>query len=313
MSALALQILVVITFARTPPAEARDRNEQAAAAIETANAARAAGDIAAALEHYQRALELRPAAALHYNIAVCHHMLMSRAADSDPARERSRVAAIESYNRYLEERPEASDRVAVEKAILTLGGKPTSKPPFTVRRIRSNGSNGPRSTSAPTEEPSSAVEREAIGSQQARHSTGDNDDRSASAPTGALIERPPPAKEPPSPYSRGLFSVEAEVATLHPAPLGGSRLAAAPMLGPAITVGGLLGERKRVLLGAETAFSVQPAASSSKLTVSLWRLGFLSMVRFPLGSKRATIIAVGGQFGVGLESLHSSADPPLVQ
>jgi hypothetical protein len=85
------------------------------------------------------------------------------------------------------------------------------------------------------------------------------------------------------------------------------------MLGPAITVGGLLGERKRVLLGAETAFSVQPAASSSKLTVSLWRLGFLSMVRFPLGSKRATIIAVGGQFGVGLESLHSSADPPLVQ
>lgn len=106
--------------AASPPAD--ENKAKAKAAVKEAAAAFSAGDYATALEGFGRAMELRPSPKLHYNIAVCHFYLMQATEGDDAAFHKTK--AIESYQRYLEQRPDAPDRAEVEEVLESLGAEP---------------------------------------------------------------------------------------------------------------------------------------------------------------------------------------------
>lgn len=102
--------------------------KQAAAAVESAVRAFAAGDYERALAHFERAMALRPSPKIHYNIGVCHQQLMlaARARGDATAEAGQAAAAVEAFKAYLRDAPNAEDRLEVEAAIRDLGGAPVT-------------------------------------------------------------------------------------------------------------------------------------------------------------------------------------------
>lgn len=129
--------------------------KQAAAAVEAAARAFAAGDHARALAEFERAMALRPAPKLHFNIGVCHEELMLAARGrGDAAAERAHAsAAIAAFNAYLREVPGAEDRAAVEDRIRGLGGTPLTQPQLKPIPPSRPGSQAPADGSASASEP----------------------------------------------------------------------------------------------------------------------------------------------------------------
>ncbi|MFO0633442.1 MAG: hypothetical protein U0168_11375 [Nannocystaceae bacterium] len=102
--------------------------DDADAALRRAKAAAAKGDYTTALSEFELALRERDTAALHFNVAVCHHALMLERGTDDPAHEQHRLAAIAAYRKYLERAPAAEDRAAVEAIVRELGGDAVPEP-----------------------------------------------------------------------------------------------------------------------------------------------------------------------------------------
>jgi tetratricopeptide (TPR) repeat protein len=119
-----------------PPPE--DTATRAKAAVSAGREAASRRDFTTALERFEEALALRPAASLHFNIAVCHHNLMLAAAPGDEVYESHRRAAIESYGRYLDASPDAEDRASIEatmKELEELGGRPEAEDEWVIERL----------------------------------------------------------------------------------------------------------------------------------------------------------------------------------
>ena len=121
----------LVAPATTPPPVTDDARKAAARKLaEAASAAFAAGDYPAALARFEEAMALRPNPKLHYNLGVCHQRLTRQAAargDAD-AEARHADAAIDAFNAYLRDNPDAPDRAAVELLIRDLGGTPITQP-----------------------------------------------------------------------------------------------------------------------------------------------------------------------------------------
>lgn len=109
--------------AAQPGSTPEETKALAKAAVKQAATAFSEGDYAAALAGFDRAMQLRPSPKLHYNIAVCHFYLMQATADETKAAFH-KTRAIEAYQAYLEQRPDAADRQEVEEALDSLGAKP---------------------------------------------------------------------------------------------------------------------------------------------------------------------------------------------
>ncbi|MEE9385697.1 MAG: hypothetical protein V3V08_19985 [Nannocystaceae bacterium] len=101
--------------------DAEGGKRRASTLVEAGANAFAQGDYETAAARFRSAATLRPAATLHYNIAVCHHRLM-RSATQQEAQNLHADRAIEAYNRYLAARPDAPDRAEVTRLIENLGG-----------------------------------------------------------------------------------------------------------------------------------------------------------------------------------------------
>ena len=106
---LAILILSSV-LAASAPARADDTAEARSRFREGAELYRAK-QYREAISRFEEAYRLKPAAAIHYNVAQCREKLGEW------------PAAIRSYHDYLREAPEANDRAAVRAAIQKLEGR----------------------------------------------------------------------------------------------------------------------------------------------------------------------------------------------
>jgi hypothetical protein len=265
-----------------PVSEAELEAKAAAKAeVQTAVAAFEQGDYALALVHFEAAMALRPAPKLHYNIAVCHQRLSLQTDEPEP-RTRHREQAIDSYNRYLEQNPDAEDRGEVAAIVRELGGTPVvntpiKKPVFEGSGTPSEGGGeGPREGGEVTPEP---------------------------------VE-PPPSKPPPPPH-HGRFGVLLGLGI--GSSLIGNRDVAAPVLfNLDLHGGGFVGPKRRVLIAAQTSIYTGGYLRSDRLSFWGLHLGLLAEHQWVVARERLAI-GVGGLAGLASQSVAqgTNAAPPL--
>lgn len=214
----------------TAPAE-QDDKEAAVQAVARAREAAREGDFETALAEFERAQRLRPSPKLHYNIAVCHQRLVLRAREAGDQQAVKDLArrAVEAYQRYLEESPQAKDRSEVEAAIdelSALEGEPSTEDQTT------GGGEAPGTTSFHDE-------WEAL---EEKH-------RQAVQPEPSA---PAPKKKPEDKRLRGRIGLAGGAALVQPAKLAGNdRVEGLPGLGAGLYGGAYLGKRRRLNLGGE--------------------------------------------------------------
>ncbi len=236
---------------------------------------------------FEEALDLRPSAGLHYNIAVCHHRLMLSFEPQAPDYERHRAAAVDAYNRYLEQAPQAEDRYSVAGSVAELGGRPKVLDEWRIDPD-SRGAEPPplrdetnRLDPIVQPPPPAAVEPQP-------------------GPAGPRQPETPPATEPTAPLFRpvrpgfphGFASIGFAV-DLHGigALRDTSEVVTQPLIGPVIRVGGHLGDRRRWSIGGELQYTTQPSSTRSQHRLSTtvfsvlgeWSIGLGPAKRFDLG------------------------------
>ena len=254
-----------------------ERKRAAKAEVVLGSEAFSAGDYATALRHYEAAMAILPAPKLHYNIGVCHQRL-SLAAETPEARTLERDLAIESYNAYLEQNPQADDRLEVAETIRELGGTPVTMPDL---------------KSVFDSEAPSAVEPEAGDGEPEVEPTetepGPEPEREPE-PDPELEDRlqtPPP---PPPTHGRvginllGGYSPNLARAELVDAP----GLFAFEFYG-----GGMLGPRRRFLLSAYTQLYIGATLETGGFGLSGYSLGLLGQHNWVVG-KDKLLLGLGG-------------------
>jgi hypothetical protein len=272
-----------------PPQE-DEIKEAARAEVRAGSEAFQAGDYRAAIEHYEAAIALRPAPKLHYNIAVCHQRL-SLSAETPEERTRQRDLAIERYNAYLEQNPQADDRLEVAQTIRDLGGTPVTmpglKPVFEAKPEPSEG--GPVETPAdppidPAQEP--------------------------------LQEPPqqPPQQPPPYPH-HGRFGVLL-VGGFSPGLSNADAIDAPGLFALDLHGGGFVGKRRRFLLAAHTALFTGAALRPDGLSFYGYSLGLIGLQTWALGGvvgREAIQIGFGGLAALTGQGLNERVrvPPPL--
>jgi tetratricopeptide (TPR) repeat protein len=108
---LSSAIAAASTLSWQSPARAQDESSLALEIFEAGSAYYKQGSYDKALEQFEEAYRLDPLPELLYNIAQCHERLQQL------------PAAIDAYQRYLEQDPGAEDRQAVEQKIEKLQAK----------------------------------------------------------------------------------------------------------------------------------------------------------------------------------------------
>jgi hypothetical protein len=294
MIALLLASVSTASVARAAPPEAAPPAEdptKAAARNEVRAGSEAfqGGEYQAAIDHYEAAIALRPAPKLHYNIAVCHQRL-SLSAETPEERTRQRDLAIERYNAYLEQNPQAEDRLEVAQTIRDLGGTPATMPGLKpiFEDEPQDGETGEAPLDPPITDP----------------------------PIDTPIEPPagPTPKPPPYP-NHGRFGVLL-VGGFSPA-LSKARAVDAPiLLAVDLHGGGFVGKRHRFLLAAHTALFTGATLNPDGLTFYGYSLGLLGLQTWALGGvvgREVVQIGFGGLAaltGQGSNKRSQSAGAP---
>lgn len=281
--------------ASAPPASEKGSEDpaetEAKAAVAEGLRAAARGDCATAVTHFERALELRPAAGIHYNIGVCHHRAMMQAEPNSAEHDEARRAAIVAYNRYLEAAPEAPDRDEVERTVLALGGRPASL----AARWRVD------EVEAAPDETDPLPMRDDAG-----EDTALEDPSVSEVDTAAGPEFGP---TPPLPDQRdgararlgfgfvfGIVDMERLVDT--------DAVRTLPIVGGVIRIDGFLGPAKRLALGGDVVVYGQTATSRDAhvLTGGWADLGL--MYEHRVGAAKRLELGGGGFLGLGVQTLR---------
>ncbi|MCB9713954.1 MAG: tetratricopeptide repeat protein [Myxococcales bacterium] len=296
-SAIAMMIASASPAAVAAPSDA----DEAKAAIARAREATRAGDYQAALEHFEHALRLQPAAKLYFNIAVCHHRLLATETPGSPPYERHRAAAVESYNRYLQAAPDAKDADAVAEVVRALGGTPLSADdpePWSIELIE------------PDELPD-APGFDDEWSEDDGPPPSDSQTDSRPQPDGS----PPPTK--PTPPTRphgpvGRIGAYFPVLLGSPAQLAeGDEPDLLPMIGLGLRGNAFLGPKRALALGGELSLTSQPIDGESRHRLTGAILAILVESRHPVGRRGRIELGGGGSLGLVSQGLVYTGDAPL--
>jgi tetratricopeptide (TPR) repeat protein len=233
-----------------------------------------------AIEHFERALALRRAASLHYNIAVCHHNLMLEARDDPKAHEQHRQHAVDAYAEYLAQSPDAEDRASVERAIEELGGRPDADA-WVIERI----------------EPDDAPAALAL------HDDDDGDpDPSASGPT------PPRGPQPSSDFPLGRVGPFVPLVIANPLDLSRSNtMRLLPSIGLGVRGGAFVTRSRHLNVGGELWFTGQPVSLDRDVALLTGGLSFVAEYAYPIAENRVEL-GGGAGLGVALQSLRYRGD-----
>ncbi len=271
-----------------PPEQVDETKEAARNQVRLGSEAFQAGEYQTAIDHYEAAIALRPAPKLHYNIAVCHQRL-SLAAESPEERTRQRDLAIDHYNAYLEQNPQAEDRLEVAEIIRDLGGTPVTMPGLKDLEF------DPPSESEPTgETPTETPADTPID------------------PSAEPTTQPP--KPPPYPH-HGRFGISL-VGGFSP-DLRRARAVDAPgLFAVDFHGGGFLGPRRRFLLAGHATLFSGAALVADGLSFYGYSLGLLGMQTWALAGvpgREAVQIGFGGVAAVTGQGINEREDvaPPL--
>lgn len=285
---------LVAAATNAAPVTPNDADKAAARkAAEAAAAAFAVGDFAGALARFEQAMALRPNPKLHYNLGVCHQRLTREATtrgDSD-AEARHAAAAIDAFNAYLRENPDAADRVAVETLVQDLGGTPATRPqlrdPLAPRPVAP--------TPAPTTSPGPLPK------------PYDPPDPTPAPITPAPIPPPTPS-EPPLP--RGYLGVATGLVT-QPRLVDTAGLDGAYQGMFLVRGGARLGKRRGLELGAQIWLALPGQTGATKLALSTQALILDIGYAVRLGPNRRLELPLGLELGLAREGLRVRTGQPL--
>ena len=291
--------------AAAPAPAGEGAREQAAAAVKAGARAFEAGDHARALAEFERALALRPAPKLHFNIGACHEQLMlaARTRGDAAAESTHRAAAVEAFRAYLREKPEAEDWGEVAARVIALGGSPLT--PTQLKPIPPPRSEPAGATPGPAEEfPPPPVPVEG-------------------APAA------PPAEPPAEPYAEATPGPAGEAAPTagspEPAPIrprgrfgGAFGLLAAPQLDAtrldgawqgslAVRLGGFVGARRRVYLGGSGLLAAAGTSDAARLGLHTQAVTADVEYAHPVGRAKRVGLVVGGFLVGAREVLRARA------
>ena len=301
----ALALLALVGQSSEPaadsePVEPDDTKAQAARAVIAARTAAADGDYPRALEHFERALQLRPTPALHYNIAVCHHRIMLDQAEGTAEHEAARAAAVEAYNRYLQAAPDAADRDAVSQTVFSLGGRPKTLDEWTIEPDKAP---GPSALPQLRESPRSEAEDSELDEPETAPKLPDAEepvpqpppDRSPPAePTQPQPEKPPPLEFPRGRVGVGLYLGIVNIGRLQ----GSDQVEGLPALGGVFRAGAFAGRRKHVNIGGELGVHGQPTGTDSRHFQTGGYLAATAEYAHRLGPAQRLEVGAGGLLGV---------------
>jgi tetratricopeptide (TPR) repeat protein len=284
----------------SPPdaeAPAQDETKEAARSeVRAASTAFQAGDYQTAIGHYEAAIALRPAPKLHYNIAVCHQRL-SLSVETPEERTRERDLAIEHYNAYLEQNPQAEDRLEVAHTIRELGGTPVTmpglKPLFEGEAeaeadpendSETDPKNGPDDTSEPPPDP----------------------------PVDTVIEQPAQPHEPPPYPNHGRFGVML-LGGFSPDMSKAREVDAPGLFAVDFHGGGFVGKRHRFLLAGHAALFTGATSKPDGLSFYGYSLGLLGQQTWALGGvhgREAVHIGLGGVAALTGQGMNERENVP---
>lgn len=302
--ALLLASIAPLSVARAAPPDADppplDEDEKTKAAareqVRLGSEAFAAGEYQTAIDHYEAAIALRPAPKLHYNIAVCHQRL-SLSAETPEERTQQRDLAIEHYNAYLEQNPQAEDRLEVAQTIRDLGGTPVTMPGLKPL-FEGDPPTEPDEPDAGTTEP--PVEPPPEPPPQ---------------PPPEVVQPPPQPPQPPPYPNHGRFGV-ALVGGFAPDLRKALAIDAPGLFAIDLHGGGFLGPRRRFLLAGHATLFSGATLNADGLSFYGYTLGLLGKQTWAVGGlpgREAVQIGVGGVAAVTGQGLNEreNVPPPL--
>lgn len=277
-----------VTEAAEAPENPEARKAAARAEVQAGNAAFKAGELQAAIDHYEAAMALLPAPKLHYNIGVCHQRL-ALTAETPEQRTRERELAIDSYNAYLEQNPRAEDRLEVAETIRELGGTPVTRPSLIDPVF-----------DAPSEEEDEA---DAEGPEEEEEESETEDDPR---------EAEPEPEAPPEP-KHGRFGISL-AGGLSPTLLRAQAVDAPALFAIDLEGGGFVGPRRRFLIAAHTSLYSGAVLRPDGLALYGYSLGLLFEQTWVLGRHQdAAMIGLGAVAALTGQSMTTREDvpPPL--
>lgn len=281
----ALFVGICLCGQQADAAPAGDRRAEAAAAVESAARAYAAGDHAAALAGFERAMTLRPSPKIHYNIAVCRQQLMLDARDRGEATAEAEhaAAAVEAYKAYLYEVPGAEDRIEVEATIRDLGGTPQSRlKPIPLPTTEATLEEPPVPLAPPPPQPVGEVE--------------------------VVVPQPQPQPQPPIEPVVARGRVGAGLGMLGQPQVGTRGLDGAVQGFVMARLGGFVGARRRVYLGGAGLLAAAGQTAADKLALQMQAAMFEVEYGHPLGRARRVELVAGGFLVGARETLRMRAD-----
>lgn len=303
---LAALLSALLSLAPAPGQDTAVDDAAARAETEVAEARQAAaqGDYAEAVEHFERALQLRPSAALHYNIAVCHHRLMLEMPEDSAAHEEARRAAVNAYNRYLEAAPDAPDEQAVAQTVFNLGGRPKTLDEWSIEEDPGPGAETPPELrKADPWEDATAPEPDPVEEDQP--AAGDDQ---TTEPTPTPLPDPAPRSTgdqewldfPKGRVGVGFYVGISNISRLSDAP----SVESIPMLGGVIRGGGFIGRHRQVNLGAELGVHGQPTSTDTRHYLTGGYLALTTEYAHRVGRRQRIEVGGGGLVGLVREVLR---------
>lgn len=282
----ALAVAGVLLAARPAVAAPTDEDTQRArAAFAAGKAAAAQEQWAEAIEQFELAMSIRPAASIHYNVAVCHHNLMLAVAQDPVRADKERRAAVDAYVAYLDASPDASDRASVQAAIEQLGGRPHDDE-WVIQRI----------------EPDTATPPPAL-----RDDDTDTDDGTGGTDTRPVTTGPPPAAD----FPLGRIGPFFPMTIASPRDLSRSNvMRTLPGIGLGVRGGAFVTRTRRLNVGGEFMMTGQPVSLSSDVSLVTAALSFVTEYAAPIGTPKFEL-GGGAGLGIGVQSLRYRGTAPV--
>ncbi len=314
-TARTLAALVLVTF--VVPASATAAPAPDPRAVQAVSAGRAAfdrGDYAGAIVQFEAARALRPAPKLHYNLGVCHMRLFrgAEARGDAPTASTHAAAAIEAFNLYLRDRPQAEDRPEVEAMVRALGGSPS-----TQARLRDTMAPAEPPSLKPTDEPTpteptptapvaAPTSTDGPAPTVVPTPTAAPAPTTAPAPTAApALTPPPPALSLPRAYLGLRIGLAVQPQLTARADLRGG------VQGLLVLHGGArMGLRRRVELGGQLMVAIPDQTGAAPVALSTAALLLDAGYALPLGRSRRFELPVAGFVGVAREALRVTGGRP---
>lgn len=275
----------------------------AKAAFGRAKAHAAAGRYEEAIVNFEEALRLRPSPGLHYNIAVCHHRLLLASNPDSELYETHRVAAVASYNAYLDAAPDAGDRYAVAATIHDLHGRPN-----VIDEWRIDDADPERASLELRDDEDSASEPETDAP------ATDEEDAEAAEPvlTPPPSHPPPPARSPMRPgFPHGMIGLGLSIDAPAPAAMATTAgIDSLPALGPVFRAGGFVGEPREFLIGGELAWSSTTTGANRGHRITTFQVLILLDWARAVGASKRLELGLSSGVGLGGQTMaHGTASP----